>query len=115
MDEKPLAKNADNAPNIKGPGPKIKTRDGSKVLVTELLKSREGKLVHVSVYTRMLAQFPRKLSLGDVFLSISSQGTFRALKLWKADIKNGIWIEDYIMIIIVLISCLCLASNETWF
>ena len=45
VDEKPLAKNADNAPNIKGPGPKIKTRDGSKVLVTELLKSREGKIV----------------------------------------------------------------------
>ena len=38
-------KTADNAPNIKGPGPKIKTRDGSKVLVTELLKSREGIVV----------------------------------------------------------------------
>ena len=43
IDNKPLAKQTDNnTTTIKGPGPKIKTRDGSKVLVTELLKSREG-------------------------------------------------------------------------
>ena len=44
-EEKPPVKSVDSVPNIKGPGPKIKTRDGSKVLVTELLKSREGKAI----------------------------------------------------------------------
>ena len=46
---KPLSKNVENVQNIKGPGPKIKLRDGSKVAVTELLKSREGKWFNVCI------------------------------------------------------------------
>ncbi len=41
MVKAPVVKN-ELPPAAKGPGPKIKTRDGSKVYVTELLKSREG-------------------------------------------------------------------------
>lgn len=40
MVKAPIVKN-ELPPAAKGPGPKIKTRDGSKVYVTELLKSRE--------------------------------------------------------------------------
>ena len=32
----------------RGPGPKIRMRDGSKVLVTELLRSREGMLKDIN-------------------------------------------------------------------
>ena len=61
-DNKPLAKQTDNnTPTIKGPGPKIKTRDGSKVLVTELLKSREGDYAYIILTTELLAIVQRNL------------------------------------------------------
>eukprot|EP00795_Rhopilema_esculentum_P010553 gene10553-19286_t len=41
QETKPLMKQTEIVPPNKGPGPKIKMRDGTKVLVTELLKSRE--------------------------------------------------------------------------